>query len=98
MSELASGEQSCGRGGSPSRPPTITGSSASRSNRGPEISCMESLFVSVSYSVSDGCQSGRLGTPGERVYRKVPRVRIPPHPPVKTELLNNKSLALLEEL
>ena len=31
--------------------------------------------------VSDGCQSGRLGTPGKRVYRKVPRVRIPPHPP-----------------
>jgi hypothetical protein len=30
---------------------------------------------------SDGCQSGRLGTPGKRVYRKVPRVRIPPHPP-----------------
>jgi hypothetical protein len=29
----------------------------------------------------DGCQSGRLGTPGKRVYRKVPRVRIPPHPP-----------------
>ena len=28
----------------------------------------------------DGCQSGRLGTPGKRVYRKVPRVRIPPHP------------------
>src|SRR6202030_2373227 len=31
--------------------------------------------------VPDGCQSGRLGTPGKRVYRKVPRVRIPPHPP-----------------
>src|ERR1700741_4242945 len=31
--------------------------------------------------VSDGCQSGRLGTPGKRVYRKVPRGRIPPHPP-----------------
>jgi hypothetical protein len=30
----------------------------------------------------DGCQSGRLGTPGKRVYRKVPRVRIPPHPPL----------------
>jgi hypothetical protein len=30
--------------------------------------------------VLDGCQSGRLGTPGKRVYRKVPRVRIPPHP------------------
>src|SRR6516164_8624135 len=35
----------------------------------------------MSYPLLDGCQSGRLGTPGERVYRKVPRVRIPPHPP-----------------
>jgi hypothetical protein len=26
------------------------------------------------------CQSGRLGTTGNRVYRKVPRVRIPPSP------------------
>jgi hypothetical protein len=37
----------------------------------------------------DGCQSGRLGTPGKRVYRKVPRVRIPPHPP-GLKVLGNK--------
>ena len=34
----------------------------------------------------DGCQSGRLGTPGKRVYRKVPRVRIPPHPPCVSKI------------
>ena len=36
----------------------------------------------------DGCQSGRLGTPGERVYCKVPRVRIPPHPQPDTTYLS----------
>ena len=30
----------------------------------------------------DGWQSGRLRTPGKRVYRKVTGVRIPPHPPL----------------
>ncbi len=31
---------------------------------------------------TDGCRSGRTGSPGKRVYSKrVPRVRIPPHPP-----------------
>jgi hypothetical protein len=38
--------------------------------------------------VSDGCQSGRSGTPGKRVYRKVPRVRIPPHPPFQNRTAN----------
>jgi hypothetical protein len=28
------------------------------------------------------CQSGRLGTTGNREYRKIPRVRIPPSPSV----------------
>lgn len=28
----------------------------------------------------DGWQSGRMRTPGKRVYRKVTGVRIPPHP------------------
>jgi hypothetical protein len=32
----------------------------------------------------DGCRSGRTGSPGKRVYLiRVPRVRIPPHPPCK---------------
>src|SRR3989304_5648710 len=30
---------------------------------------------------AEGCQSGRSGTPGERVYLRVPWVRIPPPPP-----------------
>jgi hypothetical protein len=46
-----------------------------------EKSCKRHPFATISSLLSDGCQSGRLGTPGERVYRKVPRVRIPPHPP-----------------
>ena len=29
---------------------------------------------------TERCESGRFGTPGERVYRKVPWVRIPPSP------------------
>ena len=34
-------------------------------------------------SETDGCRSGRTGSPGKRVYPiRVPRVRIPPHPPV----------------
>lgn len=37
----------------------------------------------------DGWQSGRLRTPGKRVYRKVSGVRIPPHPPVR-RLSDNK--------
>jgi hypothetical protein len=41
--------------------------------------------------VSDGCQSGRLGTPGKRVYRKVPRVRIPPHPPIDSSSNSSSS-------
>ena len=46
----------------------------------PKISCKRVPSASMSSPRLDGCQSGRLGTPGERVYRKVPRVRIPPHP------------------
>lgn len=33
----------------------------------------------------DGWQSGRLRTPGKRVYRKVSGVRIPPHPRQQSE-------------
>ena len=33
------------------------------------------------HSKKERCQSGRSSTLGKRVYRKVPRVRIPPSPP-----------------
>src|SRR3990172_11762681 len=35
---------------------------------------------------AEGCQSGRSGTPGERLYLRVPWVRIPPPPPVSPPL------------
>ena len=44
----------------------------------------------------DGWQSGRLRTPGKRVYRKVSGVRIPPHPPA--EFLNLRSRQMLKTI
>ncbi len=40
-----------------------------------------SYLVPLTSIRAEGCQSGRLGTPGERVYLRVPWVRIPPPPP-----------------
>ena len=45
-----------------------------------DIICIEEIFLAERY------ESGLLGALGERVYRKVPRVRIPPSPPFFEQL------------
>ena len=53
--------------------------------------CCQSLPIPIGWNLGrtkDGWQSGRLRTPGKRVYRKVPGVRIPPHPPVPPLRMN----------